>query len=175
MRSTIRQNTRPRRASPGFFASNATSSPPPPGRWGRSAGRCPRCGARLAPRRPGSLAVTAALTAAGYIFYLPANLFPVLTITRFGRTAAYTILGGVRDLAAAGLWPLALLVLVASIIVPGLKLAGLTWFLVAIRLRSARLLRQRTALYRFVDFIGRWSNIDVFMVSIVVRWCSSAP
>jgi paraquat-inducible protein A len=59
-------------------------------------------------------------------------------------------------------------VLVASIIVPGLKLAGLTWFLVATRLRSARLLRQRTALYRFVDFIGRWSNIDVFMVSIVV-------
>ncbi|MGA8381803.1 MAG: paraquat-inducible protein A, partial [Stellaceae bacterium] len=116
----------------------------------------------------GSLAATTALTAAGYILYLPANLFPVLTITRFGRTASYTILGGVRDLAAAGLWPLALLVLVASIIVPGLKLAGLTWFLVATRLRSARLLRQRTALYRFVDFIGRWSNIDVFMVSIVV-------
>jgi paraquat-inducible protein A len=131
-------------------------------------GRCPRCGARLAPRRPGSLAATTALTLAGYILYLPANLFPVLTITRFGRTASYTILGGVRDLVAAGLWPLALLVLVASIIVPGLKLAGLTWFLVATRLRSARLLRQRTALYRFVDFIGRWSNIDVFMVSIVV-------
>ncbi len=130
-------------------------------------GRCPRCGARLAPRRPGSLAATTALTIAGYILYLPANLFPVLTITRFGRTASYTILGGVRDLVAAGLWPLALLVLVASIIVPGLKLAGLTWFLVAIRLRSTRLLRERTALYRFVDFIGRWSNIDVFMVSIV--------
>ncbi len=134
---------------------------------GDEPGRCPRCGARLAPRRPGSLAAATALTAAGYILYLPANLFPVLTITRFGRTASYTILGGVRDLAAAGLWPLALLVLVASIIVPALKLAGLTWFLFAIRLRSARLLRERTALYRFVDFIGRWSNIDVFMVSIV--------
>ena len=134
---------------------------------GGEPGRCPRCGARLAPRRPGSLAATTALTAAGYILYLPANLFPVLTITRFGRTASYTILGGVRDLAAAGLWPLALLVLVASIIVPGLKLASLTWFLVSVRLGSAGLLRQRTQLYRFVDFIGRWSNIDVFMVSIV--------
>ncbi len=134
---------------------------------GGEPGRCPRCGARLAPRRPGSLAAATALTAAGYILYLPANLFPVLTITRFGRTASYTILGGVRDLAAAGLWPLALLVLVASIIVPGLKLAGLSWFLVSIRLGSARLLRERTQLYRFVDFIGRWSNIDVFMVSIV--------
>jgi paraquat-inducible protein A len=128
---------------------------------------CPRCGARLAPRRPRSLATTVAFAAAGYILYLPANLFPVLTITRFGRTDTYTILGGVRDLAQAGLWPLALLVLVASIIVPGLKLAGLTWFLVAIRLRSARLLRLRTGLYRFIDSIGRWSNIDVFMVSIV--------
>jgi paraquat-inducible protein A len=129
--------------------------------------RCPRCGARLERRRPGSLATTAALTAAGYIFYLPANLFPMLTITRFGRTEPYTILGGVRDLAAAGLWPLALLVLAASIIVPVLKLGGLTWCLIAIRLRSARALRQRTAFYRFIDFIGRWSNIDVFMISIV--------
>jgi paraquat-inducible protein A len=128
---------------------------------------CPRCGARLVPRRHRSLATTAALTAAGFILYLPANLFPVLTITRFGRTDTYTILGGVRDLAEAGLWPLALLVLVASIIVPALKLVGLTWCLIAIRLRSAWLLRQRTAFYRFIDFIGRWSNIDVFMVSIV--------
>ncbi len=129
--------------------------------------RCPRCGARLVPRRAGSLAITAAFAAAGYILYLPANLFPVLTITRFGRTDSYTILGGVRDLAEAGLWPLALLVFVASIIVPGLKLVGLTWFLIEIRLHSERLLPQRTALYRFVDFIGRWSNIDVFVVSIV--------
>jgi paraquat-inducible protein A len=139
-------------------------------RHAESGGRhphCPRCGARLDPRRPGSLAFTAALTLAGFIFYLPANLFPVLTITRFGRSEAYTILGGVRDLAQAGLWPLALLVLLASIVVPVLKLGGLTWFLVAIRLRSPRLLRQRTIFYRFIDYIGRWSNIDVFVVAIV--------
>jgi paraquat-inducible protein A len=129
--------------------------------------RCPRCGSRLVPRRPGSLAATAAFTLAGYILYVPANVLPVLTITRFGRTEPYTILGGVRDLAAAGLWPLALLVLFASILVPVLKLAGLSWFLIAIRLRSGRLLRERTALYRLIDFIGRWSNIDVFMISIV--------
>ncbi len=129
---------------------------------------CPRCGARLTSRRAGSLAATAALTAAGYILYLPANLLPVMSITQFGRSDPYTILGGVRELAAAGLWPLALLVLVASIIVPGLKLAGLSWFLIAARSRSARLLRPRTALYRFINFIGRWSNIDVFVVSILV-------
>ena len=128
---------------------------------------CPRCGARLEPRRPGSLAFAAALTLAGFILYLPANLLPVLTITRFGRSETYTILGGVRDLAQAGLWPLALLVLLASIVVPVLKLAGLSWCLAAIRLRSARLLRQRTIFYRFIDYIGRWSNIDVFVVAIV--------
>jgi paraquat-inducible protein A len=130
--------------------------------------RCPRCGARLTLRRPASLAITAAFSIAGLVLYLPANLFPVLSITRFGHTEAYTIMGGVRDLAETGLWPLALLVLLASIIVPALKLASLTWFLLAIRWRSARLLRQRTALYRFVRYIGRWSNIDVFVVAMVV-------
>jgi paraquat-inducible protein A len=135
------------------------------GRGGRT--RCPRCGAPLAPRRPGSLAATAALTLAGLVLYLPANLLPVLTITRFGGSQAYTIMGGIRDLLQAGLWPLALLVLLASIVVPVLKLTGLTWCLVAIRLRSGWLLRQRTAFYRFIDYIGRWSNIDVFVVAIV--------
>ena len=151
----------PTPGNPGSCASNATSSLP----LLPSAG--PEAGVGGVVRRAGSLAITTAFAAAGYILYLPANLLPVLTITRFGRTDSYTILGGVRDLAEAGLWPLALLVFVASIIVPGLKLAGLTWFLIAIRLRSVRLVPQRTALYRFVDVIGRWSNIDVFVVSIV--------
>ncbi len=130
-------------------------------------GHCPRCGAHLAPRRPGSIAKTAAFTLAAYILYLPSNVLPVMTITQYGSTQSYTIPGGVRDLAAAGLWPLALLVFFASIIVPAFKLVGLTWFLIAIRRHSSRLLRTRTVLYRLIDFIGRWSNIDVFMVSIV--------
>jgi len=135
--------------------------------WQSKPTGCPRCGAGLAPRRPQSLAITTALCLAGFILYLPANLFPILTITRFGRSEAYTIIGGVRDLAKAGLWPLALLVLLASIVVPVLKLTGLTCCLVAIRARSAWLLRQRTAFYRFIDYIGRWSNIDVFVVATV--------
>jgi paraquat-inducible protein A len=128
--------------------------------------RCPRCGARMVPRRPGSFATTAAFGLAGLVLYVPANLLPVLSITRFGFSTPYTIIGGVRDLAASGLWPLAAIVFVASIAVPALKLASLAWFLAAIRLRSARLLRQRTVLYRFVKQIGRWSNIDVFVVAI---------
>ncbi len=129
--------------------------------------RCPRCGAHLSPRRRASLAIATAFSLAGFIFYFPANLFPVMTITRFGHSEAYTIIHGIRDLAQAGLWPAALLVLLASFIVPVLKLIGLTWCIAAICWRSAWLLPQRTMLYRFIDYIGRWSNIDVFVVSIV--------
>jgi paraquat-inducible protein A len=129
--------------------------------------RCPRCAGRLEPRRPGSLAAAAALTIAAYILYLPANLLPVITILHFGQSETNTIVGGVTELAQLGMWPLALLVLFASIIVPVVKLVTLSWFLVTIRLGSRRLLHQRTHCYRLIEFIGRWSTIDVFMVSIL--------
>jgi len=129
--------------------------------------RCPRCTTDLEPRRRGSLSATLALTSAAAILYLPANLLPVMTIERFGRVGTYTILGGVEELLLLGLWPLALLVFFASIVVPMAKLVSLAWFLHMIRRRSARWLRERTRLYRFIDFVGRWSNIDVFMVSIL--------
>ncbi len=87
---------------------------------------------------------------------------------RRGRVNTYTILSGVQELARLGLWPLALLVFFASIVVPMVKLLSLGWFLWAIRRGSARWLRGRTVLYRLIDFVGRWSNIDVFMVSILV-------
>ncbi len=139
-----------------------------PGKGRFSPRRCPRCAGRLDPRKRGTLAATAALGIAAAILYLPANLLPVLTIERFGQSDTNTILAGVGELIELGMWPLALLVFVASIVVPLLKLVSLAWFLIAIRYRSARLLRQRTALYRLVDFIGRWSNIDIFMMSLLV-------
>ena len=132
-----------------------------------AAQRCPRCASRLELRRRGSLGATLALTGAAAILYLPANLLPVMTLVRFGRVGTYTILGGVEELLLLGLWPLALLVFFASIVVPMAKLISLAWFLHMIRRRSGRWLRQRTRLYRLIDFVGRWSNIDVFMVSIL--------
>ena len=129
---------------------------------------CPRCAGSLEPRRPGSLSATLALITAGAILYVPANLVPVMTVVRFGRVNTYTILSGVQELARLDMWPLALLVFFASIVVPMVKLLSLAWFLLAIRRRSARWLRARTSLYRLIDFVGRWSNIDVFMVSILV-------
>jgi paraquat-inducible protein A len=119
-------------------------------------------------RKPNSLARTAALVIAGFILYVPANLLPVLTVIRFGRTHPNTILSGIRELFGAQMWPLALIVLLASVVVPLLKLCGLTWLMISVRRKSGRLLLQRTRLYRAVRAVGRWANIDVFAVSTLV-------
>src|SRR5207237_1034201 len=92
-----------------------------------------------------------ALASASAILYLPANLLPVMTVERFGQVSTYTILAGVEELLHLGLWPLALLVFFASVVVPMAKLISLAWFLHMIRRRSARWLRERTRLYRFID------------------------
>ncbi len=128
---------------------------------------CGRCGAALHRRKPHSLSRTWALLIAAACLYIPANILPVLTLTRLGHGEPSTILGGAQQLLQAGMWPLALLVFFASITVPVLKIVSLTVMLVATHRRSAWRLRQRAALFRIVDFIGRWSMIDVFMISIL--------
>jgi paraquat-inducible protein A len=128
---------------------------------------CPRCGARIRRRKPDAMRRTLALVIAGYLLYLPANLLPVLSIERFGRDDPSTIVGGVHELITSGLWPLAIIVFTASVVVPLIKLFGLTLMLVMTRLRSRRWLVGRTRMYRFIDRIGRWSNIDIFMISIL--------
>ena len=129
---------------------------------------CPRCGTRLRQRKRNSLVRTWSLIAAAAIMYVPANLYPVMLITYFGRSHPSTILAGVQELAAAGEWPLALLVFAASITVPLLKLCGLVLMLLSVHLRWAWRLRDRTRLYRIVEVIGRWSMIDIFMLSLLV-------
>ncbi|HEY6457082.1 MAG TPA: paraquat-inducible protein A [Steroidobacteraceae bacterium] len=119
--------------------------------------------------RPGNLSVqtTTALVVTGLVLYIPANVLPVLQIERYGSIERDTILGGVLELVHYDLWPLALIVFMASIVVPLAKLFGLAWLLWPTRQRSALQLRQRTRVYRLIDTIGRWSNIDVFMISIL--------
>jgi paraquat-inducible protein A len=129
---------------------------------------CARCGARLHWRRPASRQRTLALVVAGALLYIPANTLPVLTTVRLGHEETNTILSGVFELVRYDLWPLAVIVFAASIVLPMLKLIGLSWMLLAIALRSSRYLRTRTRLYRMIDVVGRWSNIDVFMVSVLV-------
>jgi paraquat-inducible protein A len=134
----------------------------------RERSTCPRCNSTLHRRKPESVQRTLALVFAGFLLYLPANTLPVLTIERFGREQPNTILSGVRELMSAGLWPLAVIVFTASIVVPLMKLLGLSMMLVMTRLHSRRWLVGRTRLYRFIELIGRWSSIDLFMISILV-------
>ena len=128
---------------------------------------CPRCGAGLHRRKPQSLKRTVALLIAAAILYIPANLLPVMTVISFGQGSPSTILGGVEELAQAGMWPLAGLVFFASITVPVLKLIGMIYLLVTTHGHSRHGLRQRTRIYRIVELVGRWSMIDVFMISIL--------
>jgi paraquat-inducible protein A len=129
---------------------------------------CPRCEARLQRRKPDAMRRTLALVVTGFLLYLPANLLPVLSIERFGHEEPNTILSGVRELISLGLWPLAAIVFTASIVVPLMKLCGLSMMMVMTRWRSRRWLIGRTRLCRFIDLIGRWSSIDLFMISILV-------
>ncbi len=129
---------------------------------------CRRCDGILDDRKPASLARTWAYIIAAAIFYIPANLFPVMTISSLVRTQQFTIMGGIFELFQHHLWPLGILVFFASILIPILKLLTLGYMLIHTHLQSEEHLLGRTIAFRFVDFIGRWSMIDVFMISILV-------
>jgi paraquat-inducible protein A len=130
--------------------------------------RCQCCGSHLHARKPDSIARTWALVIASLVLYGPANAYPVLTVVQLGAGAPSTILGGVEELLSSGMYPLAALVFLASIVVPMLKLIGLITMLFTTQAGWTGRLRDRTSLFRVVRAIGRWSMIDVFMISILV-------
>lgn len=129
---------------------------------------CPRCGSTLHARKVDSLTRTWALLLTAGILYVPANVYPVMTVISFGSGEPDTILSGVKALIEAGMWPLAALVFIASITVPLMKLVGLTFLLISVQRRSSWRRRDRTRLYRIIEGVGRWSMIDIFMISILV-------
>jgi paraquat-inducible protein A len=128
---------------------------------------CPRCGARIHQRKPESLARTWALIVAAFIFYIPANLLPMTYSTQLGDTQVDTIMSGVIYFIVTGAPHLALIIFVASICVPLIKLVLLTSLLISIHRRSTWRPRERTRFYRIVEAIGRWSMVDIFAVTIV--------
>jgi paraquat-inducible protein A len=131
--------------------------------WG-----CTRCATTLHGRKPGSINRSLCLLIAAAMLYIPANVYPVMVITSLGSTQPFTIFAGIMELLNAGLWPLALLVFFASITIPLMKLALLAYMLWQTQRRKRLHLLGKTRIYRFVEFIGRWSMIDVFMISILV-------
>lgn len=138
-------------------------------------GHCPRCGDALQWRQPHSLQRTWALLIAAAILYVPANLLPVLVTDTLVSTQADTIMSGVVVLYTTGSWPLALIVLVASVMIPLGKLAALAYVLVTVQRGAPRYARERTRLTRTVEFIGRWSMLDVFVDTFVVALVQLSP
>jgi paraquat-inducible protein A len=129
--------------------------------------RCPRCNAPLHERKPHSLAVTAALLIGAAILYVPANMLPVMDTRTFYSDESDTIMSGVLVLLHSGSWPIAVLVFIASIVVPLLKILALGVLLCSVWRRSARGRLQRSQLYRMVEFIGRWSMLDIYAISLL--------
>jgi paraquat-inducible protein A len=129
--------------------------------------RCPRCGAYLHFRKPGSVVRCWSLLIAAYILYIPANL---LTMMETGSLFSYrkdTIMSGVIHLWRTGSMGVAVVVFVASITIPILKLISLTLLLVSVQRRSRWHPRQRTRLYRLVELVGRWSMLDIYVVTLL--------
>jgi len=135
---------------------------------GAGAVRCPRCGAAIHVRKPGSIATTSALIVCAALLYVPANLLPVMYEHTLFDDDSDTIMSGVISLVHEGSWPLAVLVFVASIVVPLLKLLAMGALLVSLHRKSPGNPLQLCKLYRLVEFIGRWSMLDVYAISLLV-------
>jgi paraquat-inducible protein A len=130
---------------------------------GLEEGRCPRCDEELTYRKPASLQRTWAFLIAAAICYIPANALPVLTTTTATGTESDTILQRVVLLWSPTGWPLSLIVLIASIMIPSAKILSLGYLLISVHSGSVKNNGQRLRLYRMIEFIGRWSMVDVFV------------
>jgi paraquat-inducible protein A len=132
----------------------------------RTAAECPRCGNYLGLRSGGNLQLTAALALAALILYVPANLYPIMSMSLHGAYSENTVWEGVLSLAEAHEWFVAVVVFLASIVIPLLKLLGL--FLLAISARWKNGRRTRTRLHRFIEALGPWAMLDVFLLAVLV-------
>ena len=131
--------------------------------------RCRRCDEPLHPYKGVNNQATLALLAAAVIMYLPANIYPIMITTSLGDTQPSTILGGVLSFFQHGDWPIAVIILTASILVPVSKMLALLWLCYIVRQPTSNLSQlSRIRIYRITEFIGRWSMVDVFVVAILV-------
>jgi paraquat-inducible protein A len=130
---------------------------------------CMRCSsfliARTTTRR---LEVVAALSLAALVLYVPANIFPIMKMYMYGAYSESTIWDGVLLLMRYDQWAVAVIVFLASMVIPLVKLAGLFSLVVTARMGWGRRLRSRTQLYKFIDAIGPWAMLDVFLLAVLV-------
>jgi paraquat-inducible protein A len=130
---------------------------------------CTRCGSFLTARRStSSLHVTAALSLAALVLYVPANVYPIMKMYLHGAYSESTVWDGIKILMDHHEWAVAIIVFMASMVIPLVKLAGLFSLVVTSRMGWGRRLRGRTHLYKFIDAIGPWAMLDVFLLAVLV-------
>jgi paraquat-inducible protein A len=133
-----------------------------------STAECIRCGSPIASRPFGGLEVTAALTVAALVLYIPANIYPILAMSLYGSYVENTVWDGVVSLMNYNQYFIAIVVFLASIVIPLIKLIGLLFLVISVKWSKTRRMRGRTRIYKFIDFIGPWAMLDVFLVAILV-------
>ncbi|SAK77778.1 PqiA family integral membrane protein [Caballeronia pedi] len=129
---------------------------------------CPRCGARLHLRKPSSLSRTWAYLIAAAVLYIPANTLPVMNTSSLFGAQKDTIMSGVAYLWHSGSWPLAIIVFIASIAVPMLKILAIGYLAATANLRMTQQSTQRAVIYRIVELVGRWSMLDIYVIAVLV-------
>ena len=135
--------------------------------WRHSA-RCPRCDAAVHLRKPDSIGRTWAFLVAAYVLYIPANLLPIMDTSSLFDAQQDTILSGIVYLWTSGSWITALIVFIASIITPLVKLIALTALVISVQRKSTWRPHARATAYRIVSLVGRWSMLDIFVVTVLV-------
>ena len=130
--------------------------------------RCPRCHAALHMRTSNSLSHTWALLITAMLLYIPANIYPIMTVTYFGAGEPDTIMSGVVLLIKLKSYAVAAVIFIASVLVPLLKMISLLILLLSVQHNWDLDNRQRTRMYRAVELVGRWSMLDLFVIAVLV-------
>ncbi len=129
---------------------------------------CQNCGGKSHAINPDSLQNTVALLITSIVLYVPANVYPIMYTTYLGEETANTILGGVITLWSHGSYPIALVIFVASVLVPVIKIVALGWLCFSVKTNRIRFFKNNQRMYRMTEFVGRWSMVDVFVVTVLV-------
>jgi len=128
---------------------------------------CPRCETKGFVRRRHSLQWTMALLLTSILLYFPANLLPIMITDLLGSRMPSTILAGVVLLWSEGSYPVAMVIFIASIMVPTLKMIAIAWLCWDANQKGSRDSERMHLIYEVVEFVGRWSMIDVFVIAVL--------
>ena len=119
-------------------------------------------------RKADSIQRSLALLVTACLLYIPANIYPIMITDQLGKSEGSTIIGGIIYLIHEGAMPVALVIFLFSVMVPIGKLISMFYLIWTVKRHSPVSPRQRTVMYQITEFVGKWSMVDVFVVSILV-------